>query len=71
MAQDKGRERRKRELGGRGQQDGREAGLRTCDTCRGTGKVLKDTLERDEEGGFTGSNEVDCTVCQGKGTIGG
>jgi hypothetical protein len=40
-----------------------------CTTCNGTGNVVSDRVETDEDSGFTGTQEVKCSACGGTGRI--
>ncbi|WP_322751614.1 MULTISPECIES: hypothetical protein [unclassified Frankia] len=40
-----------------------------CPTCNGTGKVIFDRVETDEEGNFSGTQERKCSACAGGGKV--
>jgi hypothetical protein len=40
-----------------------------CTTCNGTGYVVSDGVETDEDSGFTGTQEVKCSKCDGTGRV--
>jgi hypothetical protein len=40
-----------------------------CVACNGTGNVVADKVETDEEGGYSGTQEAKCSACGGTGRI--
>lgn len=40
-----------------------------CVACNGTGDVVADKVEADEEGEYTGTQESKCAACNGEGRI--
>ncbi len=63
MARDKGQRKRDRENRG-------TAGLKDCGTCGGTGNVIVERAEQDEDGIFSGDQHETCRSCRGTGRIG-
>ncbi len=44
-------------------------GWKDCGRCGGTGKELKERGEVDEDGVFSGTQELDCSACGGTGKL--
>jgi DnaJ-class molecular chaperone len=40
-----------------------------CPTCNGTGKLRTDRGETDDDGRFTGTQETECSACDGQGRV--
>ncbi len=44
-------------------------GTTTCPRCSGTGEIVRDHVETDEDGGFSGADRMTCPRCGGEGTV--